>query len=391
MANLKVDPNHPLPLYYLVYRSLLERIEEGEFAGDNLLPPERQLVEDYSVSRITIIKALAELEREGRVDRQQGRGTFVIPPAQLQIANGNKPTMISFFCRLVSHPVLVDISSGIALATEHHAQYLQILNAYDTQGRTSDVEFIDAALSLGTRGLIIYPSVGDAHAALARGLLERGVPVVMVERYFPAVPTDRVVFNDEGAAHMLTSHLIRRGHRRIVVILPKFEMTITTIYDRLKGYRQALEDYGLAFDDELVWADLDFAFYTAEDPVKAQEEVARRLMNRIEGERPTAILCLNNDITDSLYHNLKNSSDLLKSFSGMESDFEMATFSRVESSPDWPFPISTAIHSGRELGAAAAHLLFGRLDGSVTGPARTITVPMKIVFPENESGETLKA
>ena len=389
MANLRVDPNHPLPLYYQVYRSLLERIEEGEFASDNLLPAERQLAEDYSVSRITIIKALTELEREGRVDRKQGRGTFVVPPRQLQPADDGKPMMITFFCRLVSHPVLVEILSGIALATEHHAQYLQIINSYDTQGHTTDVEFIDATLSLGTRGLIIYPSANDAHCDLVRGLQERGVPLVMVERYCPAVVTDRVVFNDEEAARMLTSQLIQHGHRRIVVIMPQFEMTITTIYDRLKGYRRALEDHDIAFDDELVWTDLDFAFYAAEDPVKAHQDVARRLLDRIEGEQPTAILCLNNDITESLYHSLKYSSESGEPTFNVRPGFEVATFSSSTPSPDWPYPITTAIHPGSELGAEAARLLFGRLDGSITGAARTVTIPMQIVLPTSESGETL--
>jgi len=151
MTNHKVDPEHPLPLYYQVYRSLLERIEAAEFASDNTLPPERQLADDYSVSRITIIKALAELEREGRVDRRQGRGTFVIPPRQLEVESGGKPVMITFFCRLVSHPVLMDIAAGIARMTEHHAQHLQILNSYDSQGHQADLTFIEAALPLAHR------------------------------------------------------------------------------------------------------------------------------------------------------------------------------------------------------------------------------------------------
>ena len=51
-----VDPANPLPLYYQVYASLLQRIQGGEFPPGTFIPAERQLTEDYGVSRITIIK-----------------------------------------------------------------------------------------------------------------------------------------------------------------------------------------------------------------------------------------------------------------------------------------------------------------------------------------------
>src|SRR5260370_7938833 len=64
-----VDPNNPLPLYYQVYASLLERIQGGEFPPGSFLPAERQLTEDYGVSRITIIKPLNELYRQHHITR----------------------------------------------------------------------------------------------------------------------------------------------------------------------------------------------------------------------------------------------------------------------------------------------------------------------------------
>ena len=77
-----VDPSNPLPLWYQVYSSLLERIQRGEFKPGSFLPAERQLTEDYGVSRITVIKALNELSREHHIKRQQGRGTVVTHPAE---------------------------------------------------------------------------------------------------------------------------------------------------------------------------------------------------------------------------------------------------------------------------------------------------------------------
>ena len=68
-----VDSGNPLPLYFQVYQSLLGRIQRGEFLPGSFLPPERQLTEDYGVSRITIIKALNELAQGHYIRHQQGR------------------------------------------------------------------------------------------------------------------------------------------------------------------------------------------------------------------------------------------------------------------------------------------------------------------------------
>src|SRR5258705_6260178 len=100
MVTEKVDPENPLPLYFQVYKSLLERIQQGEFPPGSFLPPERQLTEDYGVSRITIIKALNELAHEQYIRRQQGRGTIVTDPAERATAD-RSPTQrrsIAFIC-----------------------------------------------------------------------------------------------------------------------------------------------------------------------------------------------------------------------------------------------------------------------------------------------------
>lgn len=55
--------------------------------GDTKLPPENDLAKLFGVSRITIRRALGELEREGLVLREQGRGTFVNPASASIRAN----------------------------------------------------------------------------------------------------------------------------------------------------------------------------------------------------------------------------------------------------------------------------------------------------------------
>jgi len=78
--NESIDKHSPVPMYYQIMNQLREKIAGGEYTVDSALPPERELVETYQVSRMTIRQALSELVNEGILIRRKGIGTFVAPP-----------------------------------------------------------------------------------------------------------------------------------------------------------------------------------------------------------------------------------------------------------------------------------------------------------------------
>ena len=65
------------PLYRQLQHVLRQAITEIRLAADEALPPERDLAEEFGVSRITVRKALDTLVGEGLLTRRQGAGTFV--------------------------------------------------------------------------------------------------------------------------------------------------------------------------------------------------------------------------------------------------------------------------------------------------------------------------
>lgn len=65
------------PLYQQLQRVLRDAIQKKKLGPDDALPAERDLAEEYAVSRITVRKALDGLVSEGLLTRRQGAGTFV--------------------------------------------------------------------------------------------------------------------------------------------------------------------------------------------------------------------------------------------------------------------------------------------------------------------------
>lgn len=72
-----LDRSSPLPLYFQLRTLLLEQIEKGVLKPGDIIPTERELIDRYGVSRITVRQAINSLMADGLLFRQRGRGTFV--------------------------------------------------------------------------------------------------------------------------------------------------------------------------------------------------------------------------------------------------------------------------------------------------------------------------
>jgi len=75
-----IDPANIIPKYFQLANILRQKIENGEFNSQNAIPSERQLEEQYNLSRPTIRQAIDLLERQGFLYRVHCKGTFVSPP-----------------------------------------------------------------------------------------------------------------------------------------------------------------------------------------------------------------------------------------------------------------------------------------------------------------------
>lgn len=69
-----------VPLYFQLAEILKERIEAGRWPAGERFPSERELADEFAISRTVIRPALDLLESDGQLVRIKGRGTFVTPP-----------------------------------------------------------------------------------------------------------------------------------------------------------------------------------------------------------------------------------------------------------------------------------------------------------------------
>src|SRR5712691_13104253 len=77
--HLRLNRKSALPIHVQLGAQLLHLIQTGHWAAGTRLPTVRQLAGTLRINRNTVSKVFGELEREGYLSCERGRGTFVSP------------------------------------------------------------------------------------------------------------------------------------------------------------------------------------------------------------------------------------------------------------------------------------------------------------------------
>jgi GntR family transcriptional regulator len=79
-TSARIDRRSAVPFYFQLKQLIRDEIGDGRWEAGARIPSEHELCEHFGVSRTTVRQALAELESEGLLYKEKGRGTFVAEP-----------------------------------------------------------------------------------------------------------------------------------------------------------------------------------------------------------------------------------------------------------------------------------------------------------------------
>ena len=94
----KIDKQSKLPLYDQIQKNLRMLITNGHLNEGEAVPSEFELAKYYSVSRLTVRRAIDDLVRNNWLIRRQGVGTFIAKPTVASIA----PSKLSFTDQMIA-------------------------------------------------------------------------------------------------------------------------------------------------------------------------------------------------------------------------------------------------------------------------------------------------
>lgn len=233
------------PMYQRLRGDILARIRRGEFAPGDHLPSENQLCEQYGISVTTARRALLELVKEGVVQRKAGVGTMVAPRVRRA-----RLAFLSIDYKgdawRTTPSAMGTLLAGIGeYAWQHDA-------AFTTTGIEEDVTatYLRRLVEERSADGVLLRTANDIHEEYLEILEQAGLPYVVIKRDIPGRAMNCVISDDVAGARMATSHLLELGHKRVGFVCAKPNITLGR--ERLAGYREALTEWGIAFDETLV-------------------------------------------------------------------------------------------------------------------------------------------
>ena len=270
---------------------LRQQIDSGEWAPGDRLPTEHQLAARYGISRATVRHALGALAAEGAIDRQVGRGTFVTRPQAPPSAGG----LLGVVLTRLKGLFLLRVLAGIQRAAADQGYTLAVETSEHRPG--AEEEAIGRLQARGALGVLLEPSpLCATPPAVFAALAATGFPLTCVDRYLPGVQLPWVASDNLSGGQALGNHLLRLGHRRLAFLLPR-EQATTAVRERVRGVQAALVAHGINAADLVR---LPLCGPTTESVVPLLRQALTRLSELPSAQRPTAILCGNDDLASEL-------------------------------------------------------------------------------------------
>lgn len=273
--------------------------------------------------------------------------------------------MVGLAVTNLANPFYAHLALGVETVIAARGMKVVVSNTGDDVER--ERELVNDLAAHRVDGIVVIPSSNDQrHLDPAR---LGGIPVVFAARPPLSIDADCVLLDDFGGAHEATTHLLDAGHERIAFLGPP---ALWTSAERLRAFRDALTDAGVALDEKLVRCN--------QKEVETAEAAARELLAL--DDAPTAFFCANSRNTIGAYRALR-SAHLNSALSGFD-DFELADMLDL--------PLEVVTYDTAAMGRLAAELLLARIDSNKSGavsPPRRVVLPTRLIRYGSTDAETL--
>lgn len=236
----------------------------------------------------------------------------------------------------VSEPAFAGMVHGVELAAA--ALDLGLLLASSGEDADREERAVQTLLNRRVDGLILARAV-ESHDSLLDLLLLEKSPTVLLDRIYPDLAFDQVGVDNREAMRTLVEHLLRQGHRRLIVVAG--DLRVKTLAEREEGIRSAAS--GSATVTAITGVD------HAAIELELRAELTRgEATALIASSTPLATIAL--DVMTGL--GLRTPDSLA-----------FATFDGFDQHPMFTPRLTTIRQPAQEIGEAAVRLLRERIDG----------------------------
>lgn len=332
------------PKYRVIFKALYEEILSQRYKPGGRLPSEAELVRRFGASRMTVLKAIKELQALGLVSRRVGSGTYV---AHQGTAEGYVFGLL--IPALGQTEIFEAICQGMMLSPKAKQHSLLWGHSVSSDSESQEVaeklcqQFISQKVSGVFFAPLEYsPCRHETNRKIAAALDRAKIPVVLLDRCVAPYPRrsrhDLIGIDNHRAGYMATEHLLRAGAKRLVFFARA--NSAPTVEARISGFRQALASGVKTITGSVCIGEAD-------DP-----ELVRCILKKA---RPDAFLCANDLTAGNLMHTL------LALGKRVPDDIRMVGIDDVRYAKLLPVPLTTIHQPCHNLGKMAISMMLERI------------------------------
>lgn len=243
----------------------------------------------------------------------------------------------------VTNPFFNEIVRGIEQVAREHGYSVLLADSENDPGREN--AYGDLLAAKRTDGMILLNGRMPAGLTLPDAGEATDAPIVVACEYLPNIDLPTIQIDNIDAARRGTEHLLSLGHRRIGFITGPLWNVLSR--DRLFGYRTAMLDRGLPFDEALVV----HGNFSIQSGIAATE----RLLGL--SQRPTGIFASNDEMAIGAIRAARDAG--LR----VPQDISIVGFDDIRFAAFVDPPLTTIRQPGQEIGRRAmthmVHILAG--------------------------------
>jgi DNA-binding LacI/PurR family transcriptional regulator len=272
----------------------------------------------------------------------------------------------------VSNPFFTDVVQGAEEVVAQAGGMLVVCNSGEDPAR--ERHHLALLEEQRVQGLLITP-VGAGHHKQLERLIERGIPVVLVDRGSGQTNRCSVAVDDVLGGRLAGQHLAECGHRRIAFVGGPF--TIPQVTDRHAGAVAALADLDSGIDLQVI--------ETASLSAVAGREAAEAICALPAAKRPTAIFCANDLLALGVLQGLTTGGVRVPH------DIALIGYDDIDFAATAAVPLTSVYQPREQLGRTAAQLLLEEAeDAGRHGHRHVVFQPHLVIRQSTATTATVK-
>jgi LacI family transcriptional regulator, galactose operon repressor len=238
----------------------------------------------------------------------------------------------------VANPFFTDVARGVEEAVA--AEGLAVLLCDSAERAERERRYLELLEEQRVQGILITPVEGVG--SRLRQLRQRGIPVVLVDRWASTRSFCSVSVDDRYGGELAAVHLLEQGHERIAFVGGPYKFQ--QVVDRHDGAQRALTTAGLAAS-RLVKVE------TPALNVASGRAAGAQIVELPPGRRPTAAFCANDLVALGVLQ------EMTRRQLRVPDDLAIVGYDDIDFAAAAAVPLSSVRQPRNELGRAAAELL----------------------------------